>query len=144
MTLILFAFAWLSYTKFVGAEYSPTIKQRAKKMLQFANITKKDVVYDLGSGFGGLAIMASRNAKKVTGIEFDPLRYFISVISAFIKNSHNIKFIRANFFSRNINDANVVLLFFEKNFSINIRFSLLIPPNALVCDSSSNGAPISP
>ena len=112
--LLLFLAVWLFYTRLIGSEYGPTTMKRARRMIGFAKITKKDIVYDLGSGFGGLAILASKNAKKVIGIEYDFLRYIFSVARAFFHGAKNVKFIRGNLFEQDISDANVVLLFLKQ------------------------------
>lgn len=116
IALIIYALVliWLIYTRGKGAEYAPTTSKRARKMIEFGKITKKDVVYDLGSGFGGLALKAAENAKQVKGIEYDLIRYLTSKIRAKIKGVKNIQFIRGDLFNLDINDADVVFLFLKQ------------------------------
>lgn len=125
--LILFLAVWLFYTRIIGSEYGPTTAKRARRMIEFANIKKKDIVYDLGSGFGGLAIMASRRAKKVIGIEFDALRYAFSIIRAFFHGAKNVKFIQGNIFKQNISNADVILVFLKQktNQKLKAKFKKL-------------------
>lgn len=103
---------WCFYTRFKGAEYSPTTHKKAEKMMQFADIKKSDVVYDLGSGFGGLVLKASKKAKKAVGIEYDSLRYLISRTRGFGRK--NAAFIHGDMFKENISDANIVFLFLKQ------------------------------
>ena len=122
--LIMFLAFWLFYTRIIGSEYGPTTMKRARRMIEFAKITKKDIVYDLGSGFGGLAIMASRQAEKVIGIEYDFLRYFFSMLRAFFHGARNAKFIRGNLFKQNINKADVILMFLKQKTNQKLKANL--------------------
>jgi predicted RNA methylase len=124
LAIFLLFLLWLAYTRFRGAEYSPTTKIRAKKMFEFANISRRDIVYDLGSGFGGLVIQAAEKAKKVRGIEYDYLRYLISKLRASFRKTKNIKFIRGDFFKERIDDANVVFLFLKQNTNQKLKEKL--------------------
>jgi predicted RNA methylase len=105
---------WLFYTRFKGAEYSPTTLRKAGKMLEFADISRKDAVYDLGSGFGRLTVMAGKNAKKATGIEYDFLRWLISQFRLKLSGLNNVEFIGGDFFKQDIEDANVVFMFLRQ------------------------------
>ena len=122
--LIMFLAFWLFYTRIIGSEYGPTTMKRARRMIEFAKITKKDIVYDLGSGFGGLAIMASRQAEKVIGIEYDFLRYFFSMLRAFFHGARNAKFIRGNLFKQNISKADVILMFLKQKTNQKLKANL--------------------
>ena len=122
--IILFLAFWLFYTRLIGSEYGPTTAKRARRMIELAKITKKDIVYDLGSGFGGLAIMAAGQAKKVVGIEFDILRYFFSIIRAFFHGARNAKFIRGNLFKQDISNADVILLFLKQKTNQKLKAKL--------------------
>jgi len=108
--VIFLALFWLFYTRAIGSEYGPTTAKRARRMIELADVKKKDIVYDLGSGFGGLVIMASKNARKAIGIEFDSLRYAISIARAFFHGAKNVKFIRIVYFNRMIGKRNNVFV----------------------------------
>lgn len=109
-----FLILWLVYSRLKGAEYAPTTSKRAKIMLDFASITSKDKVYELGSGLGGLTFKAGVNAKKAIGIEYDYLRYLISKIRLLFSGAKNVEFIRDDIFSYDFSDADVVLLFLKQ------------------------------
>jgi len=68
-----------------GSDYTPTVGQPGKdvvwvptpedlveRMLQMTQVGARDVVMDLGSGDGRIAIAASKRAAKAVGIEFNP------------------------------------------------------------------------
>jgi SAM-dependent methyltransferase len=55
------------------APFSATPQEVVDRMLQLAEVTKKDVVYDLGSGDGRLVITAAkRYGARGVGIDIDP------------------------------------------------------------------------
>src|SRR5918996_638591 len=57
------------------APYVPTPPEVVDRMLALAAVTKKDVVYDLGSGDGRIPIAAARNyGARGIGLEIDPRR----------------------------------------------------------------------
>jgi ubiquinone/menaquinone biosynthesis C-methylase UbiE len=55
--------------------YVPTPQDVVEDMLRLANVKKGDVLYDLGSGDGRIAITAAKKyGVKATGIDIDPDR----------------------------------------------------------------------
>ena len=55
------------------APYVPTPERVVEQMLEAANVTKNDIVYDLGSGDGRILIAAAQQFQaKAVGIEINP------------------------------------------------------------------------
>jgi tRNA A58 N-methylase Trm61 len=54
--------------------FLPTREPVANVMMQLANVTPRDVVYDLGCGDGALVIAAAKRGARVVGIDIDPER----------------------------------------------------------------------
>src|ERR1051325_6746417 len=55
--------------------YVPTPQDVVEKMLDLAQVKKGDVLYDLGSGDGRIAITAAKKyGVRATGIDIDPVR----------------------------------------------------------------------
>lgn len=55
------------------APYFPSSEAVVKNMLEFANITDEDIVYDVGSGDGRILIQACKmGVKKAVGVEIEP------------------------------------------------------------------------
>lgn len=90
-----------------------TDRKTARAMCRLAKVSKKDVVYDLGSGTGTALIVAAKEfSARGVGIEIDPLRYLVSSLLLHgSKLSHRIKIIRKNFFDVNISDATVIFAY---------------------------------
>ncbi len=85
----------------------------ARAICRLGEVSKKDVVYDLGSGDGtALLIAAKEFGAHGVGIEIDPLRATIArarIRAA--KLQDKIRIIRQNFFKVPINDATVIFVY---------------------------------
>ena len=95
---------------FFGAPWSPTPKESVHAMHKMAKVGKNDLVYDLGSGFGRISMIAAKDydARSV-GIEIDPIKHIISESWAKISMlTDRVQFIRGNFFDVDLSDADVV------------------------------------
>jgi cyclopropane fatty-acyl-phospholipid synthase-like methyltransferase len=83
-------------------------------MLKFANVTKNDVVYDLGCGDGKIVIAAARMGARGVGIDIDPERVKEAVANAKAAGvSDRVQIIQGDIFdpSVKIGDATVVTLY---------------------------------
>lgn len=113
--LILLTFVWPP-----DSPWSPwwrTDKKTAKIACKLAGISKKDVVYELGSGDGEFILVAAKDfhAKKAIGIEIDHTRYYISRIKKQLGKVDNSLFIRSDFKKIKISDATVVYFYLVPN-----------------------------
>jgi 2-polyprenyl-3-methyl-5-hydroxy-6-metoxy-1,4-benzoquinol methylase len=94
--------------------FVPTQDAVAQAMLKMANVTKNDVVYDLGSGDGKLVITAAKLGARAVGIDINPQR-----IEEANKNAKEagvtdrVQFILGDIFDPNtkFSDATVVTLY---------------------------------
>jgi predicted RNA methylase len=90
-----------------------TNRKVARAMCRLAEISKKDMVYDLGCGDGEALEVAVRDfGASGVGIEIDPLRYLFSKIR-FKLNGFNkkVKIIKKNFYDVNISKASVIFVY---------------------------------
>ena len=82
-------------------------------IIKLAKITKKDVVYELGSGDGEFCLFVARKVgAKCVGIEIDPMRHYQSRLRAkFQKTEDKIQFIREDFKKIDMSSATVVYFY---------------------------------
>lgn len=78
LLIVLGAFAYavsIGYGIFFGAPYVGTSTRVAKAMLEFAEVTKQDVVLDIGCGAGNILAVAIQDlgVKKVIGYDVNPI-----------------------------------------------------------------------
>jgi predicted RNA methylase len=102
--------------------YVPTPQEVVDAMLKLANVTSKDVVYDLGCGDGRIPITAAKNfGARGIGIDIDPQR--IKEANENLKTSgvgDKVKFMNADLFETNISEATVVTLYLLPSLNIKL------------------------
>ena len=86
---LFFALAWFatgrpgSGTQQSLAPYVPTPQYVVEKMLELAQVTSKDIVYDLGCGDGRIVITAAKKyGARAVGVDFDAERIRESMANA--------------------------------------------------------------
>jgi cyclopropane fatty-acyl-phospholipid synthase-like methyltransferase len=93
--------------------YVPTPQQVVDAMLELAEVTPGDVVYDLGSGDGRIPITAAlKFGARGVGIEIDP--FMISQAEGNLRRagvSDRVTFVNQDLFDTDLRDATVVTLF---------------------------------
>ena len=118
---------WKYWTLLIGAGYDPTPIETVYQMLDLAQVSEKDIVYDLGSGDGRIIVKAAKlYGAQAVGIEADPFRYIFSWINILISGQvkrARVKF--GNFFSKDISDATVVALFLFKPTNNKLKMKLM-------------------
>jgi len=107
--------------------YVPTNPEVVDAMLKLANVTKDDVVYDLGCGDGRIVVAAARAyGAKAIGIDIDPQR--ISEANANAKTAGvegRVKFILGDLFQQDFKDATVVTLYLLNQLNLKLRPTLM-------------------
>ncbi|MCY7334459.1 MAG: methyltransferase domain-containing protein [Pseudanabaena sp. CAN_BIN31] len=115
------------------APYLPTPQAVVLKMLEMAKVTESDVVYDLGSGDGRIAIAAAQKfGAKAIGIEIDPeliresTRESKSAIAQTPEIRDRLKFIRQDLFKTDLDKATVITLYLLPEANLRI-LSEIVP-----------------
>lgn len=119
ITLVIFIIILLLALSMVWPPDSPwapwwrTKDHQIRESLKLAKVTKKDVVYDLGSGDGRVLLVAAKEFRaRGVGIEIDPLRAFLSTLLLRCNKVNNEVIIkRKNFFNEDISGATVIFLY---------------------------------
>ena len=95
------------------AGFYPTPLCVARQMLELAETSPEDVVYDLGSGDGRIPILAAQEfGCRAVGIEVDDKLYRLSVARvAELELGNQVSFQRINFFEADFRPATVVTLY---------------------------------
>lgn len=103
--------------------YVPTPQRVVDRMLEMANVTEDDVVYDLGSGDGRIVITAAKTyGARGVGIEIDPER-----IKEARKNAEEagvsdlVEFRQGDLFKADISEATVVTLYLLPSVNLRLR-----------------------
>jgi tRNA G10 N-methylase Trm11 len=126
--------------KRLDAPFVPTIDEIAEAILKMANVTKDDVVYDLGCGDGRVVIMAAKKfGARGVGVDIDPERIRESKENARKAGvSDRVKFIQQDLFKTDISKATVVTLYLLPEVNLRLRPKLLkeLKPGTRVVSNS--------
>lgn len=102
----------------------PTPDEVVEKMLDMAQVGPKDLVVDLGSGDGKIAIAAAKRGAKARGIEFNPDMVALSKRNA-QKAGVKVDFQQGDIFKADFRQADVVTLYLLPNLNERLRPILL-------------------
>jgi SAM-dependent methyltransferase len=107
--------------------YVPTPPDVVAEMLRLTDVTKDDVVYDLGCGDGRLVITAAKQyGARGVGIDIDPQRIRESRANARTAGvTKRVKFLEQDLFQADIRDASVVTLYLLPKLNVELRPKLL-------------------
>lgn len=105
------------------APFVPTPQDVVDRMLELAEVSENDVVYDLGCGDGRIVIRAAeRYGARGVGIDIDPQRVAESRANAERAGvSHLVEFIQQDALQVDVSDATVVTLYLLSSSNIKIR-----------------------
>jgi protein-L-isoaspartate O-methyltransferase len=105
------------------ARYQPSPMEVVERMLQLANVTRDDVVFDLGSGDGRIVILAAtRYGARGVGVEIDP-QLVASAREAAKREGvdHVVTFVNADALAVDVSPATVVTLFLSPEANLRLR-----------------------
>ena len=127
------------------APYVPTPDDVVDRMLAFADVTKSDVVYDLGCGDGRIPIAAARKfGARGVGIDIDPRRIEESKANARAAGvEHLVEFRLGDVLKADVSPATVVTLYLLGSGNAALRPILtkqLRPGTRIVSHAFSMGA----
>lgn len=116
ITVIIILLIILSWIWPPDSPWSPrwrTSRRIARAAFKLAKISKKDIVYELGSGEATALIVAVQEfGAEGVGIEIEPFRFLLSKITVWRKGmSSEIKLIRGNFFEEDLSGATVIFVY---------------------------------
>ncbi|MFA5813860.1 MAG: methyltransferase domain-containing protein [Patescibacteria group bacterium] len=95
-----------------GAFFAPTPLLDVRKMISLANLSKKDLLLDIGSGDGRIIFEAAKTGAKCVGIEVQPLLAWWSKRKLKRLGLTNAEIIKGNFWQRSFSDVDILTLFF--------------------------------
>ena len=107
--------------------YVPTDDKIVERMLTIANVGKKDMLYDLGSGDGRIPITAAKKyGTRGIGVDIDPIR--VKEANENAKKAgvtDKVKFVQQDLFETDIKSATVVTLYLLPEVNLRLRPKLL-------------------
>ena len=107
--------------------YVPTPHEVVDDMLRLANVGKSDILYDLGSGDGRIAIAAAKKfGIRAVGIDIDPERIREANENARRAGvTHLVEFRQEDLFKADFREASVITLYLLPDLNVKLRPRLL-------------------
>jgi precorrin-6B methylase 2 len=107
--------------------FVPTPQAVVDEMLSMAQVTEKDIIYDLGSGDGRIVITAAQKVgARGVGIDIDPIRIREARENAKKAGvGRRVKFIQQDLFDAKLGEATVVTLYLLQGVNERLRPKLL-------------------
>lgn len=102
--------------------FIPTEPEAMAAVLQLANVTADDVLYDLGAGDGRIVIAAAQTrGTRGVGIDIDPERIREAQANALRAGvSHLVQFRQGDLYTTNFSDATVVFLYLLPHLNLRL------------------------
>jgi ubiquinone/menaquinone biosynthesis C-methylase UbiE len=103
--------------------YVPTNFEVVVQMLKLAQVTSKDIVYDLGCGDGRFVVTAARQfGARGVGIDIDPARIDEArELSKRAGADDKVRFVVGDLFEADISEATVVTLYLLTRLNLKLR-----------------------
>ncbi len=116
LVIIAFLLILLSWIWPPDSPWAPnwkTNRKIARVAFKLAKLSKKDKVYELGSGSAMALIVAAKDfGVKGVGVEIEPFRFLLSKMTIWRKGLNNeITLKRGNFYKEDLTDATVLYLY---------------------------------
>ena len=125
--------------------FVPTPQAVVDAMLALAEVTARDVVYDLGSGDGRIVITAAKKyGARGVGVDIDPVLVKQATDNAIAAGvSDRVRFVTGNIFTSDISDASVITLYLLQSLNERLRPKLVreLKPGARVVSHVFNMGP---
>ena len=124
--------------------FVPTPQEVVDAMLQMANVTAKDFVYDLGSGDGRIPITAAQKyGARAVGIDIDPQRIKEATENLAKANvGDKVKFLNQDLFQTDLSQATVITLYLLPSLNVKLmpKLKQLKPGTRIVSHSFDMGS----
>jgi SAM-dependent methyltransferase len=105
----------------------PTPDAAVDRMLAMAQVGPRDLVYDLGSGDGKIAIMAAKRfGARAVGVEYDPALLDVSREAARREGvADRVRFVQGDILEFDFREATVVTLYLLTTINVKLRPRIL-------------------
>lgn len=116
---------------YVGAQnldvvFVPTPRETVDRMLQIAEVGANDLLIDLGSGDGRIAIAAGRLGARAIGIDLDPARIQDARTNAQRAGvADRVTFRQENLFETDLSSATVLTMYLLPSINVKLRPKIL-------------------
>lgn len=100
------------------AFFFPSSKEMIDVIIDFADITKNDILYDLGSGDGRILKEVAKKNIPVVGIEHNIL---LNWIAKRRMNKKNIRIIQGDIFDQDLSKATIIIAYLSRKITLKLQ-----------------------
>ncbi len=114
ISLLLAFFSIIIYSLILGISPMPSSRKAKLMMIQLLPKNMEGgIIYELGSGWGGLALLLAKHYPRANVIAFElsPIPYLVSRIRQFLSKRTNLTIVRGNFYDHNLSNAKAVICY---------------------------------
>lgn len=133
-------FLMLVYTALTGISPVPTTPQVARTMMALAPSNGHGPIYELGSGWGSLAVAFAKRfpGRQVIAYELSPVPWLASRLWLLLFPRHNLTIYRADFYTQSLADAALVVCYLYPGAMAKLRrkFASELVPGTLIVSNS--------
>jgi 16S rRNA A1518/A1519 N6-dimethyltransferase RsmA/KsgA/DIM1 with predicted DNA glycosylase/AP lyase activity len=122
LTSFFFFFSFYYIIKNRFAFFFPSSRDMIDVIIDFADITKNDILYDLGSGDGRILKETAKKNIPVVGIEHNILLNWIAKRKI---NKGNVKIIQDDIFNQNLSKATVIVAYLSREVTFKLQEKIL-------------------
>lgn len=101
------------------AVFFPSSRETIKTVMEFADLKKGYVFYDLGSGDGRILVEAAKAKIPVVGVEENKLLNWVARRKT--KHLNNVKIIQGNLFKQDISKATVIVAYLSRKLTYELQ-----------------------
>lgn len=106
--------------------FVPTPRETVDRMMEIAEVGSADMVIDLGSGDGRIAIAAGRRGARALGVDLDPARIRDAQLNAQRAGvSDRVTFRQQNLFETDLSPATVLTMYLLPSINVKLRPKIL-------------------
>jgi len=92
-------------------------------VIEFADIKKNDVLYDLGSGDGRILVEAAKKGIRVVGIEQNRILNWIARKKT--RKLKNVKIIQGNIFKQNLSKTKIIVAYLSQKVAERLQKKIM-------------------
>jgi 16S rRNA A1518/A1519 N6-dimethyltransferase RsmA/KsgA/DIM1 with predicted DNA glycosylase/AP lyase activity len=139
IALLLLSISIVAFSLYTGISPMPS-SSMAQKIIAASIDPQGNIIYELGSGWGGLAftIAATLPESRVFAFELSYLPWLYSSVKLKLKRNKNTHFLRKDFFKYPISQADIIVcyLYPKAMEKLRIKFERELKPGTLIISNT--------
>lgn len=105
------------------AFYFPSSKQMIDVVMEFADVKKEDVFYDLGSGDGRILVEATKRGCRVVGIEHN--RFLNWIAKRRTRRYKNVEIIQGDIFEVDLSRVTIIVAYLSRQVILKLQKKIM-------------------